>query len=188
MKSNLNLFIGLLSLFVLSNCKVDHNRIIKYKDVSIKIEEYKNAQYSFSIDYPADWDIVPGNKDIILALQMSNADSTKLNQNAFHITNLIDVENNNDALNDVVQAGINDLSNSFESFQLIKKESIKINNCPTTVLKCSFMANNMSFTSLLYIIQTPKNILQIGFSSLSNDFTKYEKHYEYIAHSFTYLN
>ncbi len=79
------------------------------------------------------------------------------------------------------------MSNTFEEFKVVTNEKVNINELPAIKLKCSFVSNKESITTLLYFIKTSNNVYLIGLSSASGKFTEYEKVYEYIAKSFNVL-
>ena len=190
MNGYVNLFWGVLIVFALSfySCKNERKKVVKYDDVSIQLEKYQNEQHGFSIEYPGDWQNVGGNQDVVFAVTMIKDSTDKSFQNTIHITKLVDLKNSSVVLNDIVTASIEDMSNSFEGFQVTKNESLNINNNPATKIQCDFKANNEAITTLLYFVQTSNNIYLIGLSGLSDEFTKYQEVYEYIAKTFNSLD
>lgn len=186
MKGYTILFLGASIVFTLSflSCKYEHQKVVKYDNVSFKLEKYRDEQNGFSIEYPVDWKRVDGNQDIVFAVKMINDSSDQSFQNTIHITKLADLKNSSVNLNDVVEASIKDMANSFEGFRVTKKGSLNINNNSAANVQCDFQANNEAITSLIYFVQTSNNIYLIGLSGKSNGFGKYEEIYKYIAKTF----
>ncbi len=185
----LSLFLYILIVVVLSfySCKNERKKVVKYGAISIQLEKYQNKEYGFSIEYPVEWQNLRSNQNVIFAVKMIKDSLDKSFQNTIHITSLLDSNDTQVVLNDIVKASINDMSNSFEDFQLLTNEVLDINNLPVIKIKCTFLSNNDSITTILYFVKTSNNVYLIGLSGLSNEFTKYEKIYEYIAKSFNVL-
>lgn len=184
-----NLFLS--SLIILSiifyACKNERKKVIKDGNINIQVDKYKNNKYGFSIEYPTEWQILKENQDVVFAVKMITDSLDNSFQNAIHITNLIDSNNTQVNLSDIVQASVNDMSNTFEKFKVVTNEKVNINELPAIKLKCSFVSNKESITTLLYFIKTSNNVYLVGLSSASGKFTEYNKVYEYIAKSFNVL-
>lgn len=186
MNNNVNLFFKILIVFALFfySCKNETKKVIKYNNVSVELEKYQSPEYGISIQYPVEWENIGGNQDVIFAVKMVKDSLDKSVQNAIHITKLTESNDPSAVLGDVVKASINDMTSSFEKFQMVASEEFIINNLPTVKIKCNFFAGNESVTTLLYFVKTPKSIYLIGLSSPSAKFPQYEEIYEYIAKTF----
>ena len=183
----------LISILILTSslfysCKTEKRKIIKDGNISLELEKYKDSENNFSIEYPISWIRIKGNEDVIFIVKMANDSLNNSFKNTIHITKIVDKKDALPNLTDIAKENINDMSNSFVNFQVIKSKNLEINNNSAIKVKCTFDAHKTSITSLLYFIKTADRIYLVGLSSLTSKFNKYEKAYEYIAKTFNNAN
>lgn len=182
-----NLLLSILITIIFYACQIENKKVIKDDNISIQMNTYQNNEYGFFIEYPKEWKILKGNEDVIFAVKMITDSLDNSFQNAIHITSLLSLKHTQFNLNDVVEASIKDMTNTFKKFKIIQKKETNINGLKAIKLKCSFISNKENITTLLYFVKTSDNIYLIGLSSTSDKFINYKKVYEYIAASFNVL-
>jgi hypothetical protein len=181
MKANkINLiYWGLSCLMFLYSCKSEHKRIVKYEDVNLELTSYRDSIFNFSIEYPSEWKLIGPNEEVIFAVKKAD-DSQKF----IHITLLMDTITNSVILSKIVEENYKDLSTTFDNFTVEEVKDLAVNKNTAIKVKCFFDANSTTIQSLLYFIKTSKRVYLVALSSNSNEFSKYEKIYEYIANTF----
>lgn len=181
-----SLLSGIFFSLFFFNCQIqmEKKRTIEDGLLSVELEEYQSKEYKFSIDYPKEWRILNGNEDVIFVAKMVRDSLNRNFQNTIHITKLLENNSSEVSLNDIVEANINDMVNSFDDFKIITKEETFINQFPAIRAKCQFSANGVNIMTIMYFVKAKDYVYLIGLSESSNNLTNYEMVYDFIANSF----